>query len=351
MPRSSLDIAADPITRHVRQQLAALPALASLTAPDLDWAGRPAVISSTLTRLELYNGLSEQRFFRHHELFWTPMPIHLPAQFPSLREFDSLRSYVIVDDAGLRALLSLPNLRALKVPALRLSTSHRAGPWPHHLDLHVKGTSVDTLALLPLDRIPHCAMTDHAIEPSRDAARAERVAAALRRWGTFLRDGSAALSFTCSDFAAALASLPPFLKAALPQTSGVLDIVLAEDLPPARVRRLAALLTPNVRTLRFTNSSFTPGVWPGLLPSLPPSVAELELAVQGGTFNVLSAGQLPSMEQLLSMCLGAVRPVKVRVVGPGAEALVQCVCAKMERTAKGCLVRLEGDEGGGFKLW
>ncbi len=74
-----------------------------------------------------------------------------------------------------------------------------------------------------------CTIVDRGIEPTRNVARAERVAAALGRWGAFLRDGRVALSFTSSDFEATLASLPPFLKAAPPEPAA-LDIVMAADL-------------------------------------------------------------------------------------------------------------------------
>ncbi len=91
-------------------------------------------------------------------------------------------------------------------------------------------------------------------------------------------------------------------------------------------------------------------MWAVLLPNLPPSVAELELAVQGA-FNVLSAGRLPSLEQLRSLCLGAVWPVKVRVVGPGTKALVRRVLGTMGNAPAARLVRLEGDEGSSSTLW
>ncbi len=320
-PLPSLDTSADPIRRHVRQQLAALPSLASLTARDVDWAARPALISSSLTRLELFSSLEELP---------PPLRLHLAAQFPNLVELDGIR-YLMVHDEDFHALLRLPHLRTLKIAGLALQYSARGRPpWPQHLDLHVSSALVDTFALLPLDSIPRCTVTESMFVPSLDAARAQRVAAAFRRWGALRveNDGSVLLRVTGLDVAALLASLPPFLRAV--QQPVTLGVVVAVNLTPDTLRRLAALLTPNVRTLRFIDTSFAPDTWPALLPILPPSVDVLDLVAGTSPMApMVGLPPLPSVEQLRSLCLGAVRPVRVRVAGPGAEARVQHVLAGM----------------------
>ncbi len=324
-PLRSLHTSADPIRRHVRQQLAALPALTSLSARHLDWAARPALISGSVTRLELFSSVDQHR---------PPPLVHLPTQFPNLRELDGPKYLMVHDDNDFHALLRLPHLRTLKLVGLSLWDSHRGVPWPQHLDLHIYCTLVDSFALLPLDHIAKCTLDQGAIVPTRDAARAERVAAAFRRWGAFptrREDGGVLLRFAGRDFAALLTSLPPFLKAAPPPRPATLDVSGAtETLSREKVRQLAALLTPNVRTLRFTGGEFAPGAWPALLPSLPPSVTTLQLDCV-----------LPSVEQLWSMCLGATRPVRVVIAGPGAEARVRRVLAVLQDGAQDCLVRLE----------
>ncbi len=340
-PLRSVDTSTEPIRRHVRQQLAALPSLTSLAACDLDWAARPAVISSSLTRLVLFSS-ADQRL--------PPRVVHLPAQFPNLRELDGLK-YLVVRDDELRALLGLPHLRTLKVAVLAVSSSHRGWPWPQHLDLHLNGAFVDALALLPLDHIPKCTVADSVIMPSSDAARAERVAAAFRRWGAFnvQRDGSVLLRLTSMHFAATLVSLPPFLRAAPPQPI-TLSIVSAVDLTVAMVRRLAKRLMPNVHTLLFTHTSFAQPLWPALLPSLPPSVKVVHLMSGGqppASTPMVDMPPAPSVEQLRSLCLGAVRPIKVGVCTPGSPAahvLVQRVLATMVDAPAARLVSLVAED-------
>ncbi len=330
-PRSSLVTSTDPIRRHLQQQLAALPSITSLATTDLTWATRPALISSSLTRLELSRGPDEHP---------PPLFTHLPTQFPGLRDVDG-HIHLILRDADLRALLRVPHLQTLTACALDLSDSHRGGPWPQQLHLHLQVACVDALALLPLDRIPKCTIVQGLINPTLDAAGAKRVANALRRWGAFnaQQDGSALLRFLAMDSAAVLASLPAFLAAA-PQQPTTLDIITANGLKLGSLRQLAALLTPNVHTLRFTDDTFAPEVWPMFLPSLPLSVTALELQAHA---LLPHTDPLPTADQLRSLCLAAVRPVKVRVVSRGdrATALVQRVLATMGRAQQARLVSLE----------
>ncbi len=332
-PVPTLDTSAGPIRRHVRQQLAALPSLTSLTVRDLDWAAGAALISGSLTRLVVVFSQEERE---------SPPLVHLPAQFPNLRELDGL-NVLIVRDVDLCALLRMPHLRTLKAAGVALQDSHRGRPWPQHLDLQLHSVVVDSFDLLPLDRIHMCAVADSVVIPSEDVACAERVAAACRRWGASCvqQDKSIVLRFMSRDFAATLTSLPPFLRATQPQPI-TLSIALAVDLTRAEMRRLVGRLTPNVRTLRFSDTSFAAALWPRLLPSLPPSVKALHL-VTDSSASALMMGRplLPSVEQLRSLCQGAVRPIEVRVAGPGAQALVQRALATMGSGAQGRLARLE----------
>ncbi len=331
-PHASVDTSADPIRRHVRQQLAALPSLTSLTTRDLDWAARPVFISGSVTRLDLFGSFVQ---------CLPPPLVHLPTQFPNLTELEGAK-YLVVRDDDLRALLRMLHLQRLGVFMLELQDSHRAGPWPQHLDVRAVSTSVDTLALLPLDRVPKVTMAQGLIMPSRDAARAERVAAASRRWGAFgvKEEGRVWLSFSSTDFLAFLTTLPPFLRAAPPQPA-ILDIVTATGMTVEK-RQLAALLTPNISALQFTHAP----IWPRLLPSLPPSVTVLGMHIERMPVGLPEAalGQMPSVQQVLSLCLGAVRPVTVRVTshgGTGATPLVQRVLATMGGAPQARLVRLE----------
>ncbi len=328
-PLPSLDTATALIRRHVRQQLAALPSLTSLTARDLDWAAGPALVSGSVTCLELYADFDERQ---------SPPLLHLPAQFPNLSDLDGWR-YLVVRDADLRTLLTAPHLQTLGVSVVALQDSHRGGPWPQRLDLYVQTMHVDSFALLPLDRIAKCSIFDSRIMPSSDAARAARVAAAFGRWRTFRagRDGHVLLRFAGGNFPPLLTSLPPFLRAVLPEPV-TLDIVEASDLTLEWLRRLAPLLASHVRVLRFTSTSFTPSLWPRLLPSLPPSVATLELTTESIPWMPLMG-----LGQLRSLCLGAVRPIKVVVCTPGrpdAEVLVHRVLAAMGNAPAAHLVSL-----------
>ncbi len=321
-PHPPLDASADAVSRHVRRHLAALPSLTSLTLHTLDWAAGPALISRSVTRLALTE---------------TPEAslTHLPMQFHSLRELDGL-SCLVLRDADLRALLRMPGLRRVSALVMHLKQDHHTVPWllPH---LHLANLHVDSLALVTLELIPRLTVAE-LIEPTGDAALAARVAAMFRRWGAWRAtpEGRARLSLSCRDFAATLASLPPFLAAAPPQQPVELTLTHTHYVALETVRQLAAALTPSVRALRLADCVIPPELWPRLLPSLPPHVQALGLS--------MDRAQEVEVGQLCALCRGAARAVEVVVEAQGAAGLVERARAKLKWGWRPCLAQLEGVE-------
>ncbi len=289
-----------PLAEHVRQQLAALPSLTSLSLFDLDWAGGEEedeqqarrLISRTVTRLNLriggpVVGMSE-------------MLQRLPTQFPHLRQLDA--AIVTVDDDGLEALLRLPHLEHLTVHAFSLQRSHahRACLWA---DLSLAQLDVGSFACLPLDSIPACRCW-WEVQPSTDAAAVARVAQAVSRWCGLRRAGENEWYISGKDVAALATTLGPLLAALPTEQQRRVTIHGVRDTTPQQVQQLGQQLPPGVTTLRLRHYTLSPDAWAALLPSLPATVEELRL---GHTYPPLTE------QQVVAVCQAAVRPIRVVV--------------------------------------
>ncbi len=309
-----------PVAEHVRQQLAALPSLISLTLWDLRWAGGEEqdeqqagrLISSTLTRLELLTDDDTGNAFQ--EL------LHLPTQFPQLRELDASR--MTVDDAGLEALLRLPHLERLHVSGFELRRSH-----VHRLLLW-KELSVDTLdmgsfARLPLDTIVSCSVCGDVF-PSADAVAVARVAQAVTRWGG-RGGGWDDLSIYGEDVAALLVTLGPLVAALPAEQQRTVRIDVLDNITPQQLQQLGQHLPASVTTLLLRLTDLSVDAWDALLPSLPATVEELQLEHQ-------SASAFTEQEAL-ALCRAAVRPIRV----------VMDLGANWEQVSDGVRRRLQHD--------
>ncbi len=281
--------------QHIRQQLAALPSLTSLSTHTDDWMLEPALVSTSLMSLYIQGSCNAQHVS------------HLAVQFPNLRQLDA--SLVTWDDAGLEALLHLPHLERLTVEGFNLQRSHAHRAWAvQHLS--VWELDVGAFARLPLERVQTCTLeVDGWVKPSGDAQAVARVAEAVRRWGGLGTEGWMELSGR--DVSPVLATLGPLL-AALPaaQRRDVGVDLGAHHVGPATLRALGQQLPGSVATLSLT-ASLQPEAWPTLLPSLPATVTDLWLS---------SGGQPPTEEHLVSLCSAAVRRIKVTLRWPSPDA-------------------------------
>ncbi len=299
---------APTLGQHVRQQLAALPSLTSLTLPNLPWvaqeegeqqAGR--LISSSVTRLEV------ARWQRSPPLVGSVHLRRLPAQFPNLRELQA--PCCVVDDEGLGLLRQFAaHQPRLTVGAFYLGVSHAHEPWPWP-EVAVRELDVASFARLPLDRIQACRSPD-LVRPSADATAVARVAQAVRRWGGFASfdDESGGLcEFLWGNLPALAATLGPLVTAAQsegPDRNQSLTITGMRDVIPQQLRQLGQHLPPCVTTLCLDEYALSPHAWAALLPSLPATVEELDL---GYTEPFIPEAQV------LALCWSAVRPIRVRV--------------------------------------
>ncbi len=289
-----------PVAAHVREQLAALPSLTSLTVHDLSWAGEEEegeqqagrLISSTVTRLELRIGgpVAGRR----------EMLQRLPTQFPHLRQLGA--RIVTVEDDGLEALLRLPHLERLAVWnfSMQRSHAHRACLWA---ELEVAELDVGSFARLPLDTIPVCRCWGE-VRPSTDAAAVVRVAQAVRRWCGMGRAGGNEWFISGKDAAALVTTLGPLLAALPTEQQRRVTISFWRDVTPQQVQQLGQHLPPSTATLHLNNYTLSPDAWAALLPSLPATVEELELG------DVYPA---PTEQQVLALCRAAVQPIRVVV--------------------------------------
>ncbi len=303
--------------QHVREQLAALPSLASLATREDEWMLGPALVSTSLTSLSFGGGDDSRR---------AP---HLAVQFPNLRQLRA--EDLTVDDDEMEALLLLPRLERLSVGGFNLQRSHVHRAWTvRHLE--AGGVDVDSLARLPLEGVQTFSVHYGRVSvvASGDAQAVARVAEAVRRWG-----GAATVPHPrgCvevergASMAAVLTTLGPLL-AALPaaQRRGV-ALREVEGIAPVTLQALGQQLPASVASLRLLDCALQPEAWPALLPSLPATVAELQLSLR----------RPPTEEQLVAVCEGAVRRVRVacsrlppdvvkrvnkRLAGMGKEHLV-----------------------------
>ncbi len=283
--------------QHLRQQLAALPSLSSLTV--LDPEGLLAELhSASLTRLWLVG--SDQ----DNEEALTRAVQRLPVQFPNLVELGAVDCLTLTDD-GLEALLSMRSLRRVKVQDFRLERSHaqRRCDW-EELSLETPLLVVDQLARLPLEGIQRLRTSANSFSPSRDAQAVARVAAIVKRSGGL--GAQYGLPIIGGDAAALLTSLHPLLEAVMEEVQRKVTIAGMVDATPEVVQQLGQQLTPSVRSLRMWKCTLAPEAFPALLPSLPATVSRVCLEFGGSPPELLE-------ERVLAMCGAAVRPINVYV--------------------------------------
>ncbi len=332
-----------PAAEHVRQQLQALPSLTSLTLHNLEeWAGADEqqarrLLSSTVTRLRLTASLLREAPIRVEDVSPLVLP-RLPTQFPHLRELDcsAWPLCLTVDDAGLEALLSLPDLRRVHVNSFSLQRSytHRVLPWR---DITIAALDVDSLARLPLDSIHACGDWGW-VRPSADPAAVARLAAAVGRWGGRGRQGE--LSIEGSDVAALLTTLGPLVNAL---TAAEQDFMCIVHMPCAALPQLGQHLSASITTLCLhlnCDGSCDVTCWSALLPSLPASVGKLLL--WGRLPDADSASE--AEQWLLALCQAAVRPIR-GVLVRGLRDTMRRIRARLVEDAAGQapLVTLEVD--------
>ncbi len=285
-----------PPAEHVRQLLAALPSLTSLTIGAPSWAGGEQqdgrLVSSTVTRLELTGAERDP----------TPQLLQrLPTQFPNLRELAAWN--VTVDDAGLEALLRLPHLERLGVAEFTLQRSHSLPHERQLASLWVSALHVDSFARLPLAGIQACSGWGW-VQPSAAAAAVAWVAQAIRRWGGRGVAGDS-LIIQGHDVPALLATLGPLLAVLPAEQQRDVTISGLRNATPQQLQQLGQQLPPGVATLRLDSYALAPDAWPALLPSLPATVEELRLQYNMSRFNE---------QHVLALCQAAVRPIRVGVV-------------------------------------
>ncbi len=297
-----------PLAEHMRQQLAALPSLTSLTLADLAWAqeeeeeeddddeeegqqqqqqaGR--LVSSSVTRLELHALSVHASLVR----VW----------FPCLRELDA--GNAMVDDDDLEAMLQdLPHLPRLTIHGFNLQRSHAHAAWPWR-ELTAAELDVDSFARLPLDGIACCSGW-WSVVPSSDATAVARVAQAVKRWGGN-SSGAGGWWIEGGDFTALLTTLGPVLTALPAAQQRRLDIRHLDDVTPQQVQQLGQHMPPGITTLGLVFiGAPTEEACSALLPSLPASVQELDLT--DNRFSPLTE------EQVLAVCQAAMRPIAVVV--------------------------------------
>ncbi len=271
--------------QHIRHQLAALPSLTSLATRNEEWMQEPALVSTTLTSLELPAADNAQHV------------AHLAVQFPNLQRLGA--GSLTLDDAGLEALLRLPHLERLSVRDLNLRHSHAHRTWVVR-HLCVDTPDVGELAHLPLDGVQACVLRFGVrVTPSRDAQAVARVAAAVGRWGGLGTTGGGRVEVEGGDTAALLTTLGPLLTALPAAQRRSVSILSMRDASPATVQALGQQLPTSITAVDLWECTLQPEAWPVLLPSLPATVAKLSLR----------SSQAPAEEQLVALCSAAVRPV------------------------------------------
>ncbi len=210
----------------------------------------------------------------------------------------------IVDDDGLEALLSVRSLRRVCVWQLELRRSHAHRPCAWE-ELDLRFLDVDSVARLPLEGIQRLRWCGDGICPSRNAQAVARAAAAVQRSGGLGADRS--IRFDGTDPAALLATLRPLLEA-LPaeQQRRVTIARVGVAATPEMVQQLGQQLPPTVHTLHLSSCSLAREACAAVLPSLPATVARLELHAAWHT-------QARREEHVLALCAGAVRPITLVV--------------------------------------
>ncbi len=331
------------LAAHVRESLAALPALARLTSDALHWAAPPQrswtdeapLISATATRLDFHvNG---------HLVDSTAFLCRLPDQFPRLRHLHA-GGCLELTDAGLDVALGAGYTAAPGKPfgvhGFRLKRDHaaRGGSWPWP-ELAVAHLDVASFARLPLGavRAVSWSATELGVGASADAGAVARVAAALARWGVARKPGGGdggrgpRLTFG-GDCAALAATVGPVLAAAPPERRARLALFRVAGATPEGVRLLGRGVPPSVRVVALQDVKMPAAAVAALLPSLPDTVAEVRLSRycfasppahddgrgEGGGVLEQSDNEEDDEEEedeevIRALCGGAVRPIKVVV--------------------------------------
>ncbi len=329
----------------VRQQLAALPGLTSLTLGDWQWADveddddddddeLPGRVSASVTAVQMPPG-SDLRG-------GAPALQHVRRLFPSLQQLVPA-GWIVMEWDGSMDLLQGPTLAdvvtggRLVLRGFDLEDSHEGEPWPWpHIE--VKELDVDSFARLPLERVQSCvlgsSLWNHRVTPSADLQAVARVAQAVRRWGGAFLPGRM-LTVDCGDEEAALATLGPLLQALDEGGGGGLRTLKLGSMCGARgrfVQRLARLLPATVTSLRLSSESdetaMAAGSWPELLPNLPASVVDVDVGCVVPFEHKQEWGRAAA---LLALCTAAVRPVKVHALCVEPEEARQ-VLRELERT-------------------
>ncbi len=303
----------------LRQQLAALPSLSELTLWSTEGLlEEPHSASVTRLRLDGYGQEDEQE----EEQATVSMLRRLPVQFPGLVELDAPQAFSL-GDAGLEVLLGMRGLRRVAVRQLDLQRSHAHRPcaWEQ---LSLATLVVDQLARLPLEGVQRLQGRAGDVRPSRDAQAVARFAAAVKRSVTLCCEP---LDVHGEDAAALLATLRPLLEA-LPSAEerrsvGVSGLHVGA---PDVLRELCQQLTPGVEALRLRGCMWRPEAFPALLPSLPATVARVDVHTDLMTPESREGA-------VLAVCRAAVRPVEVGVALPAkARARVLSRLAKERNT-------------------
>ncbi len=282
----------------VRQQLASLPSLTSLSVQDVpaldDGGGGGGALCTSVTSLSV-------RYASHGRA----QPHRIAALFPALHELQLLNSDV--GDDALDGLLT--HLAHVDVSFtgfnLKRSFADRAWPWPC---LKVQQLDVDSLARLPLHHIRSCDLGGdrewRLVRPSADAQAAARVADAVRRWGGVGQQEVTRL-YGCETSAdAVVATLGPLLAALPEQQRRHVDAgtLKCGEATPGFLQQLGAALPPGVKrlSLEMDGNNLSIVTWCALLPSLPAWVERLDLS-----------DVFPAEEDVVDMCCAATRPVEV----------------------------------------
>ena len=279
-----------------QRQLHALTGLTSLEVDEktLDalhcCSGWPSQLSSLpkITRLR-YTG------FERHPL----VPV-LVAHAPTLQKLELPST--TVDDEALQAILKCPALKWLECNTFELEQSycHRPCSWTH---VGIFEIYVDALGLLPLDGVRSMHIRGR-LNPSPDLSSNVRVAEAISRCSVNWCGYESAMFLDSNehvDHMCLAAVMPIFVACNLTR----LCITNARSVTPELLAAMAQHLTSSrLIVLSFVDCTWAPGVWPMVLPNLPPTVTTLKI---GGCRSYLTE------ELITDMCVHACRPVRVCV--------------------------------------
>ncbi len=299
---------ASPGGARLCQQLRALTALRRLEL-DSRWDfTHPALVSSSATEL------GYQREGSH-------CLTSLPVQFPVVRDVNV--HFLTLDDGDLDAVLSLRNLRALRVSGFDLRHSHAQQRCALET-LTFTHVDVDSFSRLPWSGVQACRSrwtVAMVIKCSGSTEATAAVTAALqqRLRGADVGGSPETELRACSSIAVLEATLP---LAALMRSSRQLSIHDVHDVSATVLQRLGQLV--RVPTLLLLRCSLTEDAWPALLPALPHT----------SSMYLLHVAPFPTEQQLVAMCQSATRPVRVDAWdGSLSEGDADALCQRVMQAA------------------